>query len=250
MAFRSQKAIGAFVVILLFETGAAAEGLKISVRHPHLRKGGTGEIQIGESSISFRETGKNQKHSREWAYEEIQQLYVGPNSLRILTYEDVAWKLGSDREYEFDRLPEGAAQQILKAVREHIDERRLVAALSDSSVNPIWRVKAKLLNRWGGSDGVVLVGEDAIVYQTDEHNGSRTWDFSHIENVSSSGPFDLTITTFERDGSRFADRRDFRFQLKTGLTEDRYNALWRRLNESRLPQSFLMKTQSKENPNE
>ncbi len=249
MAFRSQKAIGAFVVILLFETGAAAEGLKISVRHPHLRNGGTGEIRIGESSILFRETGKKQKHSREWAYEEIQQLYVGPTSLRFPTYEVVACKLGSDREYEFDRLPEGAAQQILKAVREHIDERRLVAALSDSSVNPIWRVKAKLLHRWGGSDGVVLVGEDTIVYQTDERNGSRTWDFSQIENVSSSGPFDLTITTFERDGSRFADRRDFRFQLKSGLSEDRYNALWRRLNESRLSQS-LMNTQSKENPNE
>lgn len=248
MAFRNQKAIGAFVVILLCEAGAA-DGVSVSVRHPHIRKGGFGEIRIGESSIAFREAGKKQKHSRTWAFDEVQQLFVSPNTLRILTYEDVAWKFGSDREYEFDRLPQGAAQQILGAVRQHIDERRLVAAFPDSSVKPTWQVKAKLLEGRGGPEGVVLVGEDSIVYQTGERNVSRTWSLGQIENISSSGPFDLTITTFERDSLRFNSRRDFRFQLKAGLTEDRYNALWRRLNEFRLLRSS-MNSQSKENPRE
>lgn len=239
MAFRSQKAIGTFVVFLFWELIAAAQQLTIPVRHPHLRKGGSGEIRIGELSISFREGGKKQKHSREWAYDEIQQLFVGSNSLRILTYEDVAWKLGRDREYEFDRLPEGMAQRIINAVRGHIDERRIVAALSDSSMTPIWQVKAKRLEGWGGSEGVVLVGEDSIVYKSEERNASRTWRFAQIENVSSSGPFDLTITTFERDGSGFGGRRDFRFQLKAELSEDRYNALWHRLNQSRFTRSSV-----------
>lgn len=249
MAFRSKKTIGAFVVIVLCGYAAAAPQVTIPVRHPHLRKGGTGEFRIGESSISFREAGKKQKHSREWAYDDIQQLYVGPNSLRILTYEDVRWKLGSDREYEFDQLPEGAAQRVLTAVRGRIDERRLVAALPDPGIEPIWQVKAKLLEGRNGSEGMVLVGEDSIVYKSEERNASRTWHFTQIENVSSSGPFDLTITAFERDDSLFSGRRDFRFQLKTELTEDRYNALWRRLNESRLTQ-FSINTQTKENPNE
>lgn len=249
MALRSQKTVSAFIVLLFCELAAAAEQVTIAVRHPHLRKGGTGEIRIGESSISFREAGKKHKHSREWAYDDIQQLYVGPNSLRILTYEDVAWKLGSDREYKFDQLPEGAARRVLTAVRGRIDERRLVAAVPDSPINPIWQVKAKRLEGRGGSEGVVLVGEDSIVYKSEERNASRTWQFSQIENVSSSDPFDLTITTFERDDSRFAGRRDFRFQLKTQLTEDRYNALWRRLNQSRLTQ-FSINTQIRENPNE
>jgi hypothetical protein len=247
MAFRSQKAIGALLIILTCEAGAAE--LNIAVRHPHVRKGGAGEIRIGESSISFREAGKKQKHSREWAFDDIQQLFVSPSVLRVLTYEDADWKLGSDREYEFDRLPDGAAQQILAAVRGHIDERRLVAALPDSAIKPIWQVKAKLLDGWGGSEGVVLIGGDSVVYKTNERDASRTWHFDQIDNVSSSGPFDLTITTFERESSRSSGRRDFRFQLKTGLAEDRYNALWRRLNESRLP-SFSMNTESKENVNE
>ena len=238
MAFRSKKAIGAFVILLFCAVASSAEQVGTSVRHPHLWKGGAGEIRIGASSISFREAGKKQKHSREWAYDDIQQLYIGPNTLRILTYDDVRWKLGSDREYEFDQLPEGAAHRVLTAVRGRIDERRLVVAVPDSPINPIWQVKAKLLEGRNGSEGMVLVGEDSIVYKSEERNASRTWHFTQIENVSSSGPFDLTITTFERDDSRFAGRRDFRFQLKTELTEDRYNALWRRLNQSRLKADF------------
>ena len=234
MAFRSQKAIGAFVVLVSCGIVAPAEQLTIPVRHPHLRKGGTGEIRIGESSIAFREKGKKQKHSREWAFDEIQQLYLGSNSLRILTYEDVRWKLGSDREIEFDQLPEGAAQRIRYAVRGVMDERRLVAALPDPQIKPAWQVKVKLLEGRSGSEGVVLVGNDSIVYKSEEPNVSRTWNFTQIENVSSSGPFDLTITTFERDGSRFAGRRDYSFQLKTELPQERYNTLWRELNKSQL----------------
>lgn len=230
MAFRSQKAIGAFVVLLFCDFAAGADSVTVPVRHPHLRKGGTGELRIGEASIWFREAGQKEKHSREWAFEDIQQLYVGSNSLRILTYEDVVWKLGSDREFKFDRLPDGAAQRVLDALGGRIDARRIVSAVPNPSINPMWQVKAKLLEGRGGSEGVVLVGEDAIVYKSEERNASRTWRFSQIENISSAGPFDLTITTFERVGSRFAGRRDFRFQLKAELTGERYNALWRRLN--------------------
>lgn len=235
MAFRSQKAIRAFVVLVFCGIVARAEQLTIPVRHPHLRKGGFGEIRIGESSITFREKGRKQKHSHEWAFDEIQQLYVGSNSLRILTYDDVRWKLGSDREIEFDQLPEGAAERIRNAVRGVMDERRLVAALPDPRIKPVWQIKAKLLEGRSGSEGVVLVGDDSIVYKSEEPDASRTWNFNQIENVSSSGPFDLTITTFEREGSRFAGRRDYRFQLKTKLPEERYNTLWRELNKSQIP---------------
>ncbi|MEO8127415.1 MAG: hypothetical protein ABJF23_24630 [Bryobacteraceae bacterium] len=249
MAFRSQKTIGALVILLVCVSLANGEQITIPVRHRHLRQGTMGEIRVGESAISFQEGGKKPKHSREWAYEDIQQLLIAADSLRILTYEDVDWQLGRDRRYEFDQLPEGAAQKVLDAIRGHIDERRLVAALPDHSIIPLWQVKAKLVDGRGGSEGIVLVGVDSIVYNSEERNASRTWHFAQIENISSSGPFDLTITTFERDGSRFADRRDFRFQLKTELLEERYNTLWRRLSKSRLTHS-LMSTEVKEKPNE
>ena len=249
MAFRSQKAVGAFIVLLLCEFAAAANQVTIPVRHPHLRKGGLGEIRLSDSSVSFHELGNKQKHSREWAYEDIQQLYVAPHVLRILTYEDVAWKLGQDREYTFDQLPEGAAGRILERVRSHMDARRIVAALPDGQLNALWRIRAKLLEGWGGSEGIVLVGHDSVVYSSQERNASRTWSLSQIVNVSTSGPFDLTITVFEQDGSRSGHRRDFRFELKTALPEHQYQALWRRLNEPNSQQSS-MNTHVKENRNE
>jgi hypothetical protein len=245
MAFRIEKTVVAVLIaIVMVEACAAAESAAFPVRHTHLRKGGSGEIRIGESSISFREAGKKRNHSREWAYEDIQQLYVAADLIRLVTYEDVSWKLGKDREYVFDELPEGAAQQIVAALRGRIDERRVVAAMPEVSIHPIWQVRAKLLEGRGGSEGAVLVGDGTIVYNSAERNASRTWHFPQIDNISSSGPFDLTITVFEQGGSSFAGRHDYRFELKTELSEDRYNALWQRLNESRLSS---INTQTKEN---
>ncbi len=221
MAFRTQKAICAFVVSLFCGLAVAAEPLTIPVRHTHIRKGALGEIVISESSMIFRESGKKQEHSREWAFEDIQQLSVAPHSLRILTYEDEKWKLGRDREIEFDQISEGDARRILSAVRGHIDDRRLVVVLPDQSIEPLWQIKAKLQEGRGGSEGSVLVGTDSIVYKSEAKGASRTWHFGQIRNISSSGPFDLTINTFERD---------FRFQLKTELSGSRYQALWSRLN--------------------
>ncbi|HUS06192.1 MAG TPA: hypothetical protein VMZ52_07850 [Bryobacteraceae bacterium] len=243
MAFRIEKAIGAVLVALVaLEAATGPEQFTIPVRHRHVRKGAAGELRLGGSSLAFQESGKRQGHSRDWAYDEIQQLYVSRESVRILTYEDVAWKLGKDREYEFDELPEGAAQRILGSVRGQMDERRVVAAMPDLSIQPGWQVKAKLLAGRRGSEGIVLVGQDSIVYQSGEREASRTWHFRQIENISSSGPFDLTITTFEQAGARYAGRRDFRFQLKTELSQERYNALWARLNESKA----FMKSYAKE----
>lgn len=219
---------------------AAARPGTIPLRHKHLRKGGTGELSVGVSTITFREIGKSQNHSREWAFDEIKQLYVSPNIIRVVTYEDVAWQLGKDREYKFDEVPKGAAQTLVSVLRGRMDNRRLVAALADSSIKPLWQIKAKLVRGRAGSEGIVLVGEDSVVYNSGERDASRTWMFRQIENISSSGPFDLTITAFEQDGAQSYGRRDFRFQLKTELSEQRYNALWRRLNHSRLLQSSTL----------
>lgn len=236
MAFRSQKTSGTILMLVVAALTARAE-VSLSVRHAHLRKSAQGELRITEKGIAFREAGKQQDHARDWAFDEIQQLYISPHLIRVLTYEDVRWKLGADREYEFLQLPDGAAASISDAVNGRMDPRRVVSALPDVVVAPVWQAKAKLLQRIIGSDGVLAVGEDSVVFKSERPNASRTWRFGQIESISSSGPFDLIITTFERDASRFAERRDYRFQLKTELPEERYNALWRLLNESRIKQS-------------
>ena len=196
------------VVLALALCAAASAQLRpVQVRHIHLRKGEAGELQFGESSVKFIETGKRRKHSAEWKYGDIQQLVLRPDGLRIRTYDDVRRQLGRDREYDFDSMAKERVPEIYKYLRTRMD-RRFVAAIAEPVDAPLWRVNAKLLEGLGGSQGAVVVGENRIVYQSERPGEARTWDISDIDNVSSSGPFDLTFTTFERSAS--ADRKSTR----------------------------------------
>jgi len=81
---------------------------------------------------------------------------------------------------------------------------------------------AKLLLGRSGSNGKLKVAADHIVFDGRESGESRTWKFSDINNVTSSDPFELTISTVEGEN---------RVQLKTALTEDRYQDLWLRISQ-------------------
>jgi hypothetical protein len=173
------------------------------------------------------------EHARQWRFDDIEQLTLGPAVLRILTYEDPRWKIGSNREFVFDNLPEDLAARLYPVFSRRLDQR-FVAALADDPVPALWEIPAKLLERTGGSQGAILVGGDrVVVYRTELTEQSRTWRIPDIEMVSSSGPFDLTITTFELAGSNYAGRKDFHFALKRPLTEAEYNGLWRKVNQAK-----------------
>ncbi|HVW86510.1 MAG TPA: hypothetical protein VHB50_17610 [Bryobacteraceae bacterium] len=198
----------------------AAQSREYKVRHQHFRHGGEGILVIDADAISFEEHGKQAKHSRQWRYDDIQQLVLSPETLKIVTYEDQRWELGRDRVYVFDRLPPEFARDWYPVFASHLD-RRFVAALADEKVKPDWRIPAKLIHGRGGSEGVLLAAASTVVYMSNRPGESRTWRIGDIENVSSSDPFDLTITTRERA---------FRFQLKQVLSEARFTDLWRRVN--------------------
>jgi hypothetical protein len=185
---------------------------------------------VEEASISFKEAGKRHEHEWQWKYDDIQQLTLSETELRILTYEDRKWQLGRDREYAFDQLPKDLAANVYSLLRDRLDQR-FVVHLSVADVKPLWQVDAKLLQRFGGSQGRLVIGEDRIEYRTDGAR-SYTWRLRDIDNVSTAGPFDLSITTSERSGWLRGSLSVYHFQLKQALTEDRYNRLWRSLNDS------------------
>jgi hypothetical protein len=64
---------------------------------------------------------------------------------------------------------------------------------------------------------------------TARKGASRAWRYGDIDNIGTSGPFELTLTTFERALEHFGNRKDFNFQLKEPLDERKYDGLWRRL---------------------
>lgn len=228
MAFRIETRIGLILVAAALVAGAQS----VPVRHKHWHGGGNGDLRVSNDGISFAESGQGQKHSRTWKYQEIQQVELSDDTLRILTYEDQKWKLGRDREYVFDRLPQGFAQAVYAQWRDRLDQR-FIAGLPDNDVAPLWEIPAKLLGRLEGSEGMIRVGRDRIVYQTKEPEESRTWRFADIENIASAGPFDFSVVTREHHGAWNAGWREFHFQLKGPLPEERYNELWRRLNASK-----------------
>ena len=234
MAFRIEAAIGTFLI--LGAAAAVAQPFTFQVRHRHLHGGAAGTLRIGADSISFTEPSKDGKHSREWAFAEIQQLSLSAAELHILTYEDQKWQLGRDRDFVFDRLPEGMAQQVYPLLARSLDQR-FVAELSDPGRRPLWQTGAKLLRGLGGSEGDLLIGDDWIVYKCKDARQSRTWRFQDIDNLATSGPFDLAITTLERSDWRHAGPTEFRFELKQPLDENRYNKLWRSMQRFRSKQS-------------
>jgi hypothetical protein len=187
-----------------------------------------GTLSIDERGVSYQETGK--KHPRHfiWSYQDIQQLELAPARLRVLTYQDNPWKLGSDRSYTFDALAGQDFTASYPLLKDRLDQR-FVAELADPAVQPLWSVPVKLRGTITGSQGILTIGRDRIVYTTARQGASRTWRYGDIDNIGTSGPFELTLTTFERALDHYGNRRDFNFQLKEPLDERRYNELWRKL---------------------
>ncbi len=243
MEFRSQKAFGAVVAVLLTAAPAAfsQQQFRYEVRHghsrpPHIKKaGGIGTLTITDKGISFADAGnegKTSKHVWKWEYKDIQQLQMSPKTIRVLTYNVNRWKLGADREYRFDLVAGGGFTDAHEFLKDRLDQR-FVAALPDKDAKVAWELPAKHLLRFGGSQGMLSFGEDRVVYTTDKKDDSRIWRYSDIENISSSGPYQLTITTHERARCHYGNLRDFNFQLKERLDEPRYNNLWMKVNQAK-----------------
>ena len=225
MEFGSQKATIRIVSLTLASLAGAAE-LRWDVRHERMLRDRTGVLTIDEHGLSYVEKGKSVR----WEYQDIQQLLVSPEKLVLVTYKDRPWLLGIDKEFEF--FPAQGGQNFEPAYRilKHKLDQRFVAALADSNPDALWQIPVKLTGVIRGSEGVLQVGPERIIYRTEDEGKSRTWRYADIENVSTSGPFQLTLTTYERSKTHYGGWKGFNFQLKQRLDEKRFDLLWKRLN--------------------
>jgi glycerophosphoryl diester phosphodiesterase len=198
---------------------AAAFAAQFPVRHEHLRKGCEGIMTADETGVQF---GGSKTHAWSWLYEDIQELRLEPGKIRILTYKDDKLRLGADREYAFTGSLPG--RELYELWKRRMDQR-FVAALPETGTEE-FEIPVKHLKRITGSEGTLAFGEDSITFSTDLRGDSRTWRYSDIDSISSSGPFQLTITTFERAKSHYGDRKGFNFELKQPITEAKYNEVW------------------------
>ncbi len=250
MEFRIEKralAVVSGLILSLAPAAFAQQEFRYDAWHGHSRVihlpprikkvGEMGVLTVTDSSVAFAKVykdGKKPKHPLvwRWDYQDIQQLKVAPKSMTVLTYKDNKWKLGADREYQFDLVSDKTFEEAYRVLRGRLDQR-FVVTIPDQVSSGLWEIPVKHLLRFGGDEGVLEVGPDEIVYKSANKAESRTWRYQDIENVSSAGPFQLTITTFERAKTHYGNRKGFNFELKQRLEEGRYNDLWLRLNQSK-----------------
>jgi hypothetical protein len=214
------------------------EALHEHARLPNMFKTrGYGILTISATGVSFSEISINgvtpkHPHRFQWKYSDIQQLKLEPRTLSVLTYEDNRWKFGADRQHEFDMFSAGSFETASEYLKRRLDQR-FVVAIAEAPATVLWEVPVKHVYGWTGDQGVLQAGTTQIVYKSKKKEASRTWRYEDIDNISSSGPFDLTITTFERARLDYGSRKQFAFQLKERIGEARYNDLWLRLNQSK-----------------
>ncbi len=218
--------------LLLIAALSQAAELRFEVRHERALKDHYGVLSFDDQGVTYDQTVKSKKHKPEharWTYQDIQQLWVSPGKIVIATYTDRKWLLGLDKEYEFFALPGKQFEGVYPLLKDKLDQR-FVAAVADEAIKPLWEIPTKLLGVVQGSEGVLSAGPEHIVYKTAKPGFSRTWRYQDIENISTSGPFELTLTTYERAKAQYGSMKAFHFQLKQRLDDKRFQILWKRLN--------------------
>jgi hypothetical protein len=216
MALRSQKAIGG--LILLSTVLAAAD---FPATHIHTRRDRPGILTVDENGISYTESERHKKpHDYRWAWNDIQRLVLAPASIEITTYQDIGWQFGRDREFTFRGKDFTPAYDLLRGRLPF----RLVPEIALPVASPLAEIPAKRLDGLKGYEGLLLIGDHQIVFQSGTPGGSHTWVLPEVANISSSDPLDLTIASLGTD---------YRIQLKQPLPEPVYNGLWRKLNARR-----------------
>jgi hypothetical protein len=211
-------AIGKKTSGLILVLAIAAAGAQFPMRHRHLRGGCEGTLEVGEAGVRF---AGPKGHGWQWKLDQIRQLELAPDRIVVVSYDNGRLP-ETERRYEFDgAVP---ATELYALLKDRMDQR-LVAELPPPPGGAAWSLQVKHVGR-AGSLGTLELTPETIAYRTPAKDESRTWRYTDIANISSSGPFQLTITTFELAPAHYGGRRDFNFELQQPITEARYNRLW------------------------
>jgi len=152
-------------------------------------------------------------------YTEIQQLTIGPDGIRVLTY--------ANKQLRFPPAPDW--KQLRSELAPHL-ERRLVVAFAEPPATLLYRSPAWHSHVRKGCEGVLYFGADTVSFDSQKPGDSRLWTYRDIESIASSGPNQLTLNVYERQGRMYGSRRAFEFQLQEPINEQAYNTLWRKVN--------------------
>jgi hypothetical protein len=214
--------------ILLVSSALQAQEARFPVRHDRMLRDRTGELIFSETAIEYRT--KDKGDARTWKYEDIQQLgLLSPKELTIITYEDSKWKLGKDLFYRF-KITTGEITPALWAQLQTKLKRPVVSALISPDIAPKFTIPVKHLRGFGGTQGMLEIGDEYIIYKTAVPKDSRIWRYQDIASVGTTGPYQMRLTSLDRAENESGGERNFVFSLKERLAPEAYDFIWWKIN--------------------
>ena len=208
----------------LFAAVALPQVFEVELDKP-LWFGRKGVVEFSDTGVSFQGSGKKAK-AVTWAYRDIQFFErVSTTEFHLLSYEDVAWKLGRDRSYHFEitsgEFPDELFERVTARIGKPASDRVVAQPVQVRQELPV-----KHMTRFGGSEGTLYFSPDRIVYSTEAEERSREWLIERdVHSVWSSDPRRLEVHTYDGSSGAFRKPRIFKFALKQPLDADFYRQL-------------------------
>ena len=199
----------------------------LGVKRSHVIGSSAGTLRFTADGVEYDTPAKGE--ARRWAYPDIKQLQIQSSKrVVILTYEDQGrLRLGADRSFNFEVRDGSVSPELVAFVLSRSDRPIVTAVLPPLPDAPLFRVPVKPERQGRGSDGALLMYDDALVYTTEHRAEGRYWRFKDLFAVLPLDREQLEILAYEGGAGEL---RPFTFQLKADLPEPFVRALWDRVN--------------------
>jgi hypothetical protein len=219
---------------------------------------GGGQIEITNDGITYK--AKKPKNSRTWKYSDLQYFdRISNKEFVILSYEDVSWRFGRDREYHFvitsGELTDEVFRQISRRLNKPLTNRVVekvsgvryeipVKPLTNRVVEKVsgvrYEIPVKHQHRLGGCEGVLKFTADAIYYSTDHKKDAREWLLARdVQSVWSMHPYELEVRVYDNNRREFSRTRVYKFDLKQRLDAEFYRSLKLKLYQLEIENSLV-----------
>ena len=214
----------AAMVALAIALPAFAETTLEVIHKKTLAPDGHGSVRIAADAIEFE--AKKSKNSRRWTYQDIQHFdRLSATEFVLLTYQDVGWQLGRDKQYRFQITSGELTDELLQGISEKIG-RPVTNRLFEAPADARYEVPVKHLHGLGGCEGKLIFTDEVVYYTTENHKDAREWRLDRdIDSVWSSNPYHLELHVYDNNRREFSRTRVYKFDLKKRLDSEFYRRL-------------------------
>ncbi len=217
------------MALLIVGIPARAQTFEYSVKHHHTLKDCRGVLKITPDGVEY--AASKAKDSRKWKFENIRTFEVkSPTEISLVTYEDQKRWFGKDKVFEFTLLDKKATPELSTFLLSHVKRPMEIAIVPEDAEQPAFEIPVKHLRTITGTQGILKIYNDKVVYQTSTKGDSRYWRISDIQRFSQPDRYRFQIVSYLPKAG--GPTEDYNFQLFEDLPPGVYDFLWLRLHPS------------------